>query len=825
MSIKLKVLACCFCLTLMTMVVGLVAQISQQKIGTLAVSIYDDALISTSALRSAQASMIRMEVGLRLGDNGAPISQASGLNPEQTAFLRSEIAGIMADLSTASAGAISETGRAATDSIRSDLAQVGAARDKITARMLLRQFQDINSQLDNVVKIFKADAFGVRRDVGDLVEVTVERTWIGMGIAAVLAMCITMFLILAIVPALRNAMAITRSIADGKFDNEIRLGGNGETAELLSALSQMQDSLSKHFGQIEGRAAVQAVAYDGQIDLQNARFEAALNNITQGLCMFDRQQKLVIVNQRFEEMFGSVQLGLTMGRLGKLPHFKGLLQASQGSFSTHQLDDGRMVAVNRQSIANGGSVMTFEDVTERHQAVDRMNHMAMHDVLTGLPNRLRLRDRLQESISEGDWSKGAALLTLDLRGFKFVNDTLGHAVGDELLRVVAERLSALADEDDVVARIGGDEFAIIQRARKKQPKAAELLASRIVEIFGRPLDITHQRVNVGVSIGIVAGGGSAKDLDDGDADALIKKADLALYAAKGQGRNVWRFFEASMEDAVQQRRRTEVDLALALERGEFELYFQPFVNVASHRVTGFEALLRWRHPERGQVSPTEFIPIAEEIGLIEPMGLWILENACRQAIDWPLDLSVSVNLSPAQFRSATLYDDVVATLKRTGLKPSRLQLEITESVLLHDTDAILAILNAFRRLGIHIAMDDFGTGYSSLGYLSRFPFDKVKIDQSFVRDLSKRENIAVVRAVIGLSKAMGISVIAEGVETREQLDILLAEGCQEMQGYYFSRPRPISDLPHFLMTFGISEPLPKKTRPSGVPLVGAFARA
>ncbi|KQT54268.1 hypothetical protein ASG43_01195 [Aureimonas sp. Leaf454] len=831
MSIKLKVFACCLCLTFMTLVVGHLAQIAQQKIGTLAVRIYDDALISTSALRSAQASMIRMEVGLRLdagagtGDGaGAPVSPSNGLSLQQTQFLRSEVAGIMADLSTASLGAISPEGKQSADDIRSELARMSAAEGKISGRLLLRKFQDINAQLDSAVKIFKADAFGVRRDVGDLVSTTVERTWIGMGIAAGLALAITLFLIWAIVPALRNAMAITRSIAGGKFDNDIRTGGTGETAELLSALSDMQDSLSRQIGQLEGRAAVQATAFDGQIDLHNARFEAALNNITQGLCMFDRQHKLVIVNQRFEAMFGSVQLGLTIGKLGKLPQFKGLLQSSHGAFSTHEGEDGRMIAVNRQSIANGGSVMTFEDVTERHRAVERMNHMAMHDVLTGLPNRPHLRDRLQATIANGNWSRGSSLLTLDLRGFKFVNDTLGHAAGDELLRIVAERLCALVDEDDIVARMGGDEFAIVQTAKKRQPKAAEVLAQQIIEIFARSLDITHQRVNVGVSIGIVtdaarSGGG------DADADALIKKADLALYAAKGQGRNVFRIFEASMEEAVLQRRRTETDLALALEKGEFELYYQPFVDVAAHRVTGFEALLRWSHPERGPISPAEFIPIAEEIGLIEPIGLWVLEKACRQANDWPLDFSVSVNLSPAQFRSATLYDDVVSTLKRTGLKPSRLQLEITENVLLHDTDAILEMLSALRKLGIHIAMDDFGTGYSSLGYISRFPFDKVKIDQSFVRDLSKRENIAVVRAVIGLSRAMGIAVIAEGVETQEQLAILLAEGCQEMQGYHFSRPRPIGDLPHFLMNFAAAEPASRIVRARSVPLVGSFAPA
>lgn len=825
MSIKLKLLAGCLCITMATMIVGLLAQTSQRQIGSLAVRIYDDALISTSALRSAQASMIRLEVGLRLDGQNMP-SAGSPLAPDQTAYLTAEIPGILAELRTASAGAISATGKEATDTIRRDLSRMRAAQGKITSRLLLHEFRQINVQLDSAVKIFQADAYGVRNDVGSLIDQTVERTWAGMAVAAGLMIAFTILLIVTIVPALRRALVVTRSITAGKFDNEIRPVGIGETAELLTAMSHMQDSITLYLGQAEGRFATQVDAYDGQISLQNARFEAALNNITQGLCMFDRQQSLVVTNKRFTDMFGDVALGQSIAKLSKLAHLGELLAPSREPFSTHAIADGRMIAVARQSIANGGSVMTFEDVTERQRAIERMNHMATHDALTGLPNRLCLRDHLEETIGSGLWQGGSAMLSLDLRGFKFVNDTLGHPVGDELLKLVAAKLTSMVEPGDFVSRIGGDEFAIVQLRRSRQPRAAESLANRIIDAMVQPIEIMHQRVNVGISVGIVADAAASSASGDIDADSVIKRADLALYAAKEQGRNAYRVFETAMEDAVQQRRRTEVDLASALERNEFELYFQPFVNVAARRVTGFEALLRWTHPERGPISPSEFIPIAEEIGMIEPLGLWVLEDACRQAAGWPLDLSVSVNLSPAQFRSPTLYQDVVDTLKSTGLKPSRLQLEITESVLLHDTDAILEMLTAFRRLGIHIAMDDFGTGYSSLGYLSRFPFDKVKIDQSFVRDLAKRENIAVVRAVIGLCKAMGISVIAEGVETRQQLDALLAEGCQEMQGYHFSRPRPSSELPQFLMTFGTMGPSSAvKARGTSVPLIANLATA
>ncbi|KQT55248.1 MULTISPECIES: EAL domain-containing protein [unclassified Aureimonas] len=822
MSIKLKLVGGCICITMATVMVGLLAQSSQQQIGTLAVRIYDDALLSTSALRSAQASMIRLEVGLRLDDAATP-PPSSALDADQTAYLSAEVPGILAELATASAGAITPNGKEAVDSVQRALARVKAAQGKLTGRLLLNELRYINAELASTVKIFQSDAYTVRSDVDRLVDKTVERTWLGMAATAVLMIVITSFLIWRIVPSVRRALVVTRSIAARKLDNDIRPRGMGEMAELLSAMSHMQDSISLYLDEAEGRAAMQASAYDGQFNLQNARFEAALNNITQGLCMFDRQQTLVVTNKRFVEMFGEVKLGLSMSKLARLPHLSGLLAPSREVFSTIEIEGGRMIAVSRQSIPSGGSVMTFDDVTDRHRAVERMNHMATHDTLTGLPNRLRLRDLLEETIASGRWRNGGSMLTLDLRGFKFVNDTLGHLVGDDLLRVVGQRLTAMVQPGDFVARIGGDEFAIVQLQPAKQPRAAEALADRIIDMLGKTLEIAHQRINVGVSIGIVAHMPGGAALGDVDADALIKRADLALYSAKEQGRNSYRIFETAMEDAVQQRRRTEIDLSSALERNEFELYFQPFVNVASHRVTGFEALLRWTHPERGPISPAEFIPIAEETGLIEPIGLWVLEQACRQAAGWPLDLCVSVNLSPAQFRSRTLYADVVATLKRSGLKPSRLQLEITESVLLHDTEAILEILKAFRLLGIHIAMDDFGTGYSSLGYLSRFPFDKVKIDQSFVRDLSKRENIAVVRAVVGLSKAMGISVIAEGVETRQQLETLLEEGCHEMQGYHFSRPRPIAELPQFLMTYGSMAQAPAgKARTPNVPMVASF---
>lgn len=799
MSIKLKLLIGCLCLTIITMIVGAFAQHSQRRIGDLAVQIYDDALLSTNALRSAQNSLLRLDTRFRFA--GIDNSKAA-LSPAEADYLQTEFAGILADLMTASDGAISPEGKDTTTAIRGRLMTLSAADGVLTGRLLRHDLDLINQQIDAAVRIFAADAYGVRRDVGTLIETSVDRTWIAMGIAALLALLISFALSRSIVPAVKNAMNIAKSIASGNFENKINAKGRSETAELLTALSVMQESIAKYFGQIENKAATLADAYDGQIALQNVRFEAALNNMTQGLCMFDAKFKLVVLNKRFSDMFGSVEIGTRIEVLAKTPSMRTVLAARGKAFFTQDLADGRMIAVSRQPIEAGGLVVTFEDVTERHEAALQLSHMANHDALTGLPNRLQLRERLEAVLQDAAGSQEAAVLCLDLDGFKFVNDTLGHPVGDMLLKAVGERLRASIGEGDLAARIGGDEFAIIQMSGP-QPEAAEALAQKLIAALSVSFDIAPQRVSVGVSIGIVTVR-SATGNGSPDADILMKSADLALYAAKSLGRNTYRFFETSMDEEVQVRRRTEVDLGSAIENGEFELFYQPFVNMRRRSIVGFEALVRWRHPVRGMVSPAEFIPIAEDIGMIEPLGLWVLDTACRQAALWPSDLSVAVNLSPVQFRSQTLLADVKRILTASGLPPARLQLEVTESVLLHDTEGVLAILNGFRRLGIGISMDDFGTGYSSLAYLSRFPFDKVKIDQSFVKDLTKRENLAVVRAVVGLSKAMGIAVIAEGVETREQMDVLLAESCEDMQGYHFSPPRPVSDLPQLLLKFGLA---------------------
>jgi diguanylate cyclase (GGDEF)-like protein/PAS domain S-box-containing protein len=431
------------------------------------------------------------------------------------------------------------------------------------------------------------------------------------------------------------------------------------------------------------------------------------------------------------------------------------------------------------------------DVTERKQAEARIAYMAHHDALTDLPNRVLFHERLNELLTRVQRSgENLAVHCLDLDHFKGVNDTLGHPIGDELLKTVAQRLGKCLRESDLVARLGGDEFAVVQWP-VDNPNEASAMANKLIEVVSKPYEVLGHECVIGASIGI------ALAPDDGDsADVLLRNADMALYRAKAEGRGTAHFFEPEMDRRIQMRRMLELDLRKAFANGELELYYQPLINLTTNTISGFEALLRWRHAERGMVPPLEFIPLAEEIGLIVPLGEWVLRTACAEAARWSGELKVAVNLSPAQFRNRGVVKAVLTALAYSRLPPHRLELEITESVLLGETDANLATLHQLREIGVHISMDDFGTGYSSLSYLRSFPFDKIKIDRSFVSELAERPDcLAIIRAVAGLGISLGIATTAEGIETNEQLERVRAEGCTEVQGYLFSAPRPASEIP------------------------------
>jgi diguanylate cyclase (GGDEF)-like protein/PAS domain S-box-containing protein len=455
---------------------------------------------------------------------------------------------------------------------------------------------------------------------------------------------------------------------------------------------------------------------------------------------------------------------------------------------------GRRVAFEGRD----GFLVAVVDITERRKAEARIAHMAHHDGLTNLPNRElfqdRLRAALQQSLPE---NRKVAVLCVDLDLFKNVNDSFGHPIGDRLLKLVAERLKSEVRGNNLVARLGGDEFAVILGA-DVSPNEASDFATRLIKLLSDRYDIDGIEVVIGASIGIALSPG------DGDtSEELMRNADMALYRAKSDGGGVHRFFEREMDRQAQKRRDMEVDLRRAFANGEFELHYQPLVDIAADRISGFESLLRWRHPEKGMISPADFIPVAEDIGLIVALGEWVLREACNEAANWPDDVKVAVNLSPVQFRSRNLVQVVISALAHSGLSPLRLELEITESLFLAETEANLAILHQLRALGVSISMDDFGTGYSSLSYLRSFPFDKIKIDRSFIKDLADRSDcVAIVRAISGLGRSLNITTTAEGVETTDQLDWLRAEGCNEVQGFLFSAARPAAEVAALLSKFG-----------------------
>lgn len=451
------------------------------------------------------------------------------------------------------------------------------------------------------------------------------------------------------------------------------------------------------------------------------------------------------------------------------------------------------------------------EMDERERSQATIAHLAHHDALTDLANRVLFHRQLSDAVMHRRRHGGdLAVLFIDLDGFKAINDTLGHGTGDLLLKHLAARLRNALREDDKIGRLGGDEFAVIQ-VGSRQPKEAAALAARLLELVKAPFSIDNQRLVVGASIGIAVADGEYQD-----AEQLLRAADLAMYRAKADGRGRFRFFDPELDRKAQERRSLEVALRAAVELDALDVHYQPLVNLQAGRVSGFEALARWEDPQRGFVPPSTFIPLAEEIGLINVVGQRILERACREAATWPEHISVAVNLSPAQFRCGTLVATVQGALAASGLEPSRLELEITESIFLQGSDANLAQLSQLSELGVRISMDDFGTGYSSLSYLRSFPFDKIKIDRSFVRDLPEsKSSMAIVRAVCGLARSFGAATAAEGVETNDQLLQIKAEGCTEVQGYVFSKPLPAHEVPALLAR--LSEPPGGLSMPPAAP--------
>lgn len=545
-------------------------------------------------------------------------------------------------------------------------------------------------------------------------------------------------------------------------------------------------------------------ALAARFEEQASRFDVALNNMSHGLCMLDQQDRLQVWNVRFLELLhlqnAPVRVGMHVSRLvrhsiragnhkGKRAKqvFAELVQSlRQDSFEQVQTSLGgdRTIALSRRTMADGGSVVILEDVTERNRAQERIAHLARYDELTGLANRSQFHERIAGMLNaiETD-ERHLAVHLIDLDRFKSINDTLGHPVGDKLLKAVAGRLIGAMAATDMITRFGGDEFVVLQAASVRRHEA-QALAQRLVKVLDEPFEIDGHRIDIGASIGI------AMAPEDGTGpDELLKKADMALYAAKSQGGGGHCFFAEEMEDAAQEHRKLELDLREALATNQFSLHYQPLVDLRTGCVTSCEALVRWNHPIRGEIPPSVFIPVAEETGLIIALGEWVLQQACADAANWPHIIKVAVNLSPVQFRDRSLVLQVFSALAKARLGAQRLELEVTERLLLEDSEGTLAAMEQLNSLGVGISLDDFGTGYSSLNYLRKFPFHKIKIDQSFIRGLSdQRDARTIIGAVASLGAGLDKIVVAEGIETEDQMELVRAQGCHEGQGYFFGSP-------------------------------------
>ncbi|MBY5335320.1 EAL domain-containing protein [Rhizobium leguminosarum] len=559
---------------------------------------------------------------------------------------------------------------------------------------------------------------------------------------------------------------------------------------------------------LRGNISALSQAFDGQKKL----FEIILNNLPLGLSVFDADQRLTLSNTRFRQLFDLTEEDVTAGatiadltakmhgtenataepgrRTGR--HSSASARSSRLRRREWLMDDGRVIQSMVTILSDGSNISIHADITEDRRAAERIAYLAHHDPLTGLPNRIHFREQVDATLTERRPDQQIALVHLNLDRFKSINNTMGVSAGDKILQQVTERIRASAGSENTLARLGSDEFAILQ-AGKQQPWNVTALAERIRRELSEPFLHGEKQVELSVSMGI------AIAPDDGEeTDILLKNAGVALSHAKADGRKRERFFASEMEAQMQLRHALEADLRASMENEEFELHYQPLYDLSQRRICGFEALIRWNHPVRGRVPPMDFIPLAEEVGLIVDIGRWV-RRACNDAAQWPEGIKVAVNVSAIQFSSSDLTRDVAEALAAAALSPSRLELEITESVLMENLNEVLPILHALKERGIRISMDDFGTGYSSLSYLSSFPFDKIKIDKSFVNDIvDNKEAHAIMHAIILLGDALGMRVTVEGVETAAQLALLECEECDEIQGYHISPPRPAREVADLL---------------------------
>jgi len=592
-----------------------------------------------------------------------------------------------------------------------------------------------------------------------------------------------------------EAMQVAERVAAGNLSDVIGSSRHDELGRLLRSLAAMQSHLKT-------RADADGAMME--------KLDVALNSMRKGLVMFGPDRRLMLWNARYASMYRipaeRLRVGCTLDDLLEERRMAGTanlnvaqydakmktaIQTNSHDSMVGELIDGRTVKIECQPTAKGSYIVTHEDITERTQNEARITHLAFHDPLTDLPNRAAFSDHIARTLRNAALNDSFAILCIDLDRFKEINDVYGHSAGDQFLIEVGFRLE-MACNGAFLARLGGDEFTIVSTGGP-QPDTAEQLCERLSSVFDTPIRIQDMDIAGSFTVGV-----SLYPQDGSEIDTLVANAEAALHRAKVQERGTIRFFEPAMDQQIREKRSLHQDVAHALEKNEFELFYQPQATVGGD-IFGFEVLLRWRHPVRGMVSPGLFIPLAEESGAIGPIDKWVLREACREAASWPNPLSIAVNLSPVDFRHGDVPEMILSALLDTGLSPHRLEIEITEGVLIEDFDRAIDTLRKIKNLGVRVAMDDFGSGYSSLSYLQSFPFDKIKIDQSFIAKIGKNYPAgAIIHAIVGLGRSLQLPVIAEGVETPEQLAFLAKEGCDEVQGYLIGRPERIARYQHVI---------------------------
>ncbi|WP_279482636.1 bifunctional diguanylate cyclase/phosphodiesterase [Aureimonas sp. SK2] len=724
----------------------------------------------------------------RMGDPNRIVTR------EETSRLAEGLSKILTELRT-----VSLEGRPVSrrlDNLAYAINRLRMADGDITRRLLRREMSQIVTSLNFITRDMRDEVAALRAETASRSENLKRFLSLGVLAGIMAGLLMLLFLMRSIARSIRQATVNLLRVSG----EDVQPPRHGDAIEQLeAAIHFIEATVDGRFQEIAEGGNRTKRRFEEELQRQRRRFDDALNNVPQAFCVIDDENKLLSVNAAFSELFPTMRVGMaTMGEEAD-PLLAALLAGPHQEFESRETADGRNFELRRHASPHvGGTIVIFEDVTRIQAANREMERLSGQDPLTGLANRTRFYTALDEMLQGYGGDSDIVVLSIDVEDFNTVNATLGQRAGDDLLRQLGERFRSLVPSDALVARLDGDEFGILLVA-PEEPGSKQRLVRAVMDVVdGRPIRVAGRPLAVSVAVGMVSI--SRDDRTSGlDAARAMQDCELALQQAKAQPTRKFKAYRPELREELQAKQLMIADLRAALERGEFELHFQPFVDLKRRAVSGFEALVRWRHPTRGLVGPATFIPLMEEMGMIVPLGRFVLAEACRQAAGWPANLTISVNLSPIQVKSPGLVAAVQSALKTSGLAPQRLQLEVTESLFLDDAEGVLETLQNLRKLGLVVSMDDFGTGYSSLGYLSRFPFDKIKIDQSFVRDMNRDENIAIVRAVMGLGAAMKMNVIAEGVETVDQLLRLEQEGCREVQGYLFAKPRPASDLPKILV--------------------------